>query len=97
MFTHRVALEIITPNKDENEEFKVTFEEKTFIINNKYAKIFHIVDEEKTKLVISTEQRVNAIISVIPSSIDKKYKFSEEEKFERTVNGGDGDYFYYIG
>lgn len=89
------ALEIITPNKDENEEFKVTFEEKTFIINNKYAKIFHIVDEEKTKLVISTEQRVNAIISVIPSSIDKKYKFSEEEKFERTVNGGDGDYFYY--
>ena len=88
------ALEIITPDTDDNVDFSVSFEKNSFIINNKYAKIFHILNEEETNLVISTEQSVNAIISVIPSSIDKRFKFSEEEKFEKSVNGLIGDYYY---
>ena len=91
------SLEIYTPNTNTQKEFTVSFEGKKDIkIDNQYAKIFKIKDESKTELTIDMPNKDDAIISLIPSSIDKNYMFSEEKKFESYINGEIEDISYKV-
>lgn len=65
---NEVVVEIYTPSTEDTKTFKVTFEGKTYDINNKYPSVFKMTDKTNYKnMTIESSEKIEAIISCTPS------------------------------
>ena len=88
--SNEFALEIFTPDNENDIDFNVTFEGHPYVINNKNAFLYNVKDKEYQNILIVKEANISAIISISPS-----FQKSNDILNYNYYFSGDNYYYYY--